>query len=149
MTSTPPPVGAEDEAMLAARKKVEELLRQLREGWLPHDDSPETATDKILNALSHKDFPALRHVQAKLTVKAKDKKLDVFFLESHNGDGSNSELVPRCRTIILMARIFYPHCKGYGAWCQACEESPEMDQSLPSLRKASPPLLRHIQAFYP
>ena len=79
MTSTPPPVGAEDEAMLAARKKVEELLRQLREGRRPHDDSPETATDEILNALSHKDFPALRRVRAKLTVKAKDKKLDVFF----------------------------------------------------------------------
>jgi hypothetical protein len=51
---------AEDEAMLAAQKEVEELLQQLREGQHPHDDSPETATDKILNALSHKDFPALR-----------------------------------------------------------------------------------------
>ena len=79
MTSTPPPVGAEDEAMLAAWNKVEELLWQLREGQRPHDDSPETATDEILNALSHKDFPALCHVQTKLTVKAKDKKLDVFF----------------------------------------------------------------------
>ena len=65
--------------MLAARKGVEELLRQLREGRRPHDNSPETATDEILNALSHKDFPALRRARAKLTVKAKDKKLDVFF----------------------------------------------------------------------
>lgn len=65
--------------MLAARKGVEELLRQLREGRRPHDNSPETATDKILNALSHKDFPALRRARAKLTIKAKDKKLDVFF----------------------------------------------------------------------
>jgi uncharacterized protein (DUF1499 family) len=65
--------------MLAARKEVKELLRQLREGRHPHDDSPETATDEILNALSHKDFPALCRARAKLTVKAKDKKLDVFF----------------------------------------------------------------------
>lgn len=71
--------GAEEEEMLAARKEVEKLLRQLRNGQRPHDDSPETATDEILNALSHKDFPALRCAQAKLTVKAKDKKLDVFF----------------------------------------------------------------------
>jgi len=68
-----------EEAMLAARKGVEELLRQLREGRRPHDDSPETAIDETLNRLSHKDFPALRRARAKLTVKAKDKKLDVFF----------------------------------------------------------------------
>lgn len=65
--------------MVAARKEVEELLRQIREGRHPHDNSPETATDKILNALSHKNFPALRRARAKLMVKAKDKKLDVFF----------------------------------------------------------------------
>ena len=72
-------LGAEEEAMLAAQKEVEKLLRQLRKGQRPHDDSPETTTDEILNALSHKDFPALRCAWAKLTVKAKDKKLDVFF----------------------------------------------------------------------
>ena len=72
-------LGAEEEAMLAARKEVEKLLRQLRKGQRPHDDSPETTTDEILNALSHKDFPALCRARAKLTVKAKDKKLDVFF----------------------------------------------------------------------
>ena len=63
----------------AARKRVEELLRQLREGQRPKDDSPETTTDQFLNALCYKDFPALHCAQAKLTVKAKDKKLDVFF----------------------------------------------------------------------
>jgi hypothetical protein len=67
------------EVTSAARKAVEELLRQLRDGQRPHDDSPETATDEILNGLSYKDFPALRRARAKLTVKAKDKKLDVFF----------------------------------------------------------------------
>ena len=65
--------------MLATWKEVEKLLWQLRNGQCPHDDSPETATDEILNALSNKDFPALLCAQAKLTVKAKDKKLDVFF----------------------------------------------------------------------
>jgi len=63
----------------AARKQVEELLRQLREGRRPKDDSPETTTDQFLNGLCYKDFPALRRARAKLTVKAKDRKLDVFF----------------------------------------------------------------------
>ena len=54
------------------------MLRQLQEGPQPKDDSPETATDQYLNDLCYKDFPALR-TRAKLTVKAKDKKLDVFF----------------------------------------------------------------------
>ena len=65
--------------MSAARKDVEELLRQLREGRHPHDDSLETATDELLNGLSHKDFPALHRARAELMVKAKDKKLDIFF----------------------------------------------------------------------
>jgi hypothetical protein len=55
------------------------LLRQLREGQRPQDDSPETVTDQFLNSLCYKDFPALRRARAKLSVKAKDKKLDVFF----------------------------------------------------------------------
>ena len=63
----------------AARKQVEELLRQLWEGQRLSDNSPETNTDQFLNGLCYKDFPALRHAWAKLTVKAKDKKLDVFF----------------------------------------------------------------------
>lgn len=62
-----------------AQKKVEELLCQLREGKRPHDDSPETNVDQYLNGLCYKDFPSLRRAKAKLTVKGKDKKLDVFF----------------------------------------------------------------------
>lgn len=77
----------------AARKQVEELLRQLREGRRPCDDSPETITDQILNGLSYKDFPSLRRARAKLTVKAKDKNLDVFF---------------RCRITAMIATLnFY------------------------------------------
>jgi hypothetical protein len=63
----------------AARKEVKELLRQLREGKHPRDDSPETICDQVLNGLCYKDFPRLRNAKAKLTLKAKDKKLDVFF----------------------------------------------------------------------
>ena len=55
------------------------MLQQLREGHRPKDNSPETVTDQYLNGLCYKDFPALRRARAKLTVKAKDKKLDVFF----------------------------------------------------------------------
>jgi len=69
----------EDSAAAAARTCVEGLLRQLREGQRPKDNSPETTTDQFLNGLCYKDFPALRHARAKLTVKAKDKTLDVFF----------------------------------------------------------------------
>jgi hypothetical protein len=57
---------------VAARKKVEEMLQQVREGQHPHDDSPETATDQLLNVLCYKDFEALRCAQAKLTIQAKD-----------------------------------------------------------------------------
>jgi hypothetical protein len=62
-----------------AQKEVEKLLRELRKGWHPHDDSPKTTTDQTLNRLSHKDFPSLRCARAKVTVKAKDKNFDVFF----------------------------------------------------------------------
>ena len=64
---------------VVARKQVEELLRQLREGRRLQDNSPETVTDQYLNGLCYRDFPALRRAQARLSVKAKDKKLDVFF----------------------------------------------------------------------
>ncbi|KAF8967562.1 hypothetical protein BDZ97DRAFT_1903395 [Flammula alnicola] len=43
------------------------------------DTVPKDQTNALLNALSYKDFPELRHAQAKLTVKGKDKLLDVFF----------------------------------------------------------------------
>jgi hypothetical protein len=43
------------------------------------DTVPEDQTDSLLNALSYQDFPELRRARAKLTVKSKDKLLDVFF----------------------------------------------------------------------
>ena len=43
------------------------------------DMVPENQTDALLNALSFRDFPELQCAQAKLTVKGKDKLLDVFY----------------------------------------------------------------------
>ncbi|KAG2363590.1 hypothetical protein BDR07DRAFT_1460242 [Suillus spraguei] len=55
------------------------MLEDIWNGRPPSDDSPETFTDSVLNALNYKDFPALRHARAKITVNSKDKKLDVIF----------------------------------------------------------------------
>lgn len=74
-----PAVQDVEDVASAAREEVENLLRMLREGQRPRDDSRETETDQILNKLSHKDFPVLRRAQAKLRIKAKDKKIDIFF----------------------------------------------------------------------
>ena len=45
----------------------------------PLNTTPNDQTDAFLNALSYKDFPELQRACAKLTVKSKDKLLDVFF----------------------------------------------------------------------
>ena len=60
---------------------MEELLAELRKGRCPQDsdEGHENTTDTILNTLNYKDFPALRRACARLSVKAKDKKLDVTF----------------------------------------------------------------------
>lgn len=55
------------------RKQVEELLRNLR------DSSPESATDQALNQYTHTRFPELRQALKELTVKSKDKTIDVTF----------------------------------------------------------------------
>jgi hypothetical protein len=65
--------------MAEARRKVDNMLKDIREGRKPRDGSLETTTDLSLNQLHFKDFPALRRAVAKLTVKSKDQKLDVFF----------------------------------------------------------------------
>ena len=58
---------------------VQQLLDDLREGQKPHDDSEQTQMDQTLDHMNYQDFPALRRAKAALTVKAKDKKLDVVF----------------------------------------------------------------------
>jgi hypothetical protein len=62
-----------------AQRRVNELLQDLREGRKPQDNSPDTASDTALDQLHYKDFPALRWICASLTVKSKDKKIDVLF----------------------------------------------------------------------
>ncbi|KAJ3492884.1 hypothetical protein NLJ89_g11145 [Agrocybe chaxingu] len=69
-----------DTQVRSAKEEVEELLKQLRNRRRPSDDSPETRTDVLLNGLCYKDFPMLHHALAKLTVKSKDKKLDLSYM---------------------------------------------------------------------
>jgi hypothetical protein len=62
-----------------ARERIRELLEDLRQKKHPSDDGLDCAADPHLSVLSYKDFPILRRARAQLTVKGKDKKLDVFF----------------------------------------------------------------------
>ena len=62
-----------------ACENVAELLKELQQGQCPRDDSPETIMDQLLDGLCYKDFPRLQCACTELTVKSKDRKLDVFF----------------------------------------------------------------------
>ena len=72
-------LSSESEIQVDARKKVNELLQELKEGRKPQDDTAPTESDIILNQLNYKDLTKLRRACAALTVKSKDKKLDVLF----------------------------------------------------------------------
>lgn len=43
------------------------------------DNRENTARDNVLNQLSYKDFPRLRKAQVELSLKSKDKRLDVIY----------------------------------------------------------------------
>ncbi|KAJ7780079.1 hypothetical protein DFH07DRAFT_765386 [Mycena maculata] len=58
---------------------LKELLEAIQDDSQILDPTPETATELSLNQLNYKDFPALHRATASLSVKSKDKKLDVFF----------------------------------------------------------------------
>ncbi|KAJ7765468.1 hypothetical protein DFH07DRAFT_770177 [Mycena maculata] len=62
-----------------AHVHLKELLEVIQDGSQILDPTPETATEHSLNQLNYKDFPALHRATASLSVKRKDKKLDVFF----------------------------------------------------------------------
>jgi len=49
----------EKDATAKAHKKVEELLRELREGRKPVDNSLPNESDIVLNRLNYKDLPNL------------------------------------------------------------------------------------------
>ncbi|KAG1765350.1 hypothetical protein EDD22DRAFT_845462 [Suillus occidentalis] len=71
-TVTESPFDHEDE-------QIQKMLEDIWNGQPPCDDSPETFTDSVLNAMDYKDFPALCHARTKIAVSSKDKKLDVVF----------------------------------------------------------------------
>jgi hypothetical protein len=54
------------------------MLKDLCDGKTPHDGTEDTLTERALNQLNYKNFPTLCRALAKLTVKSKDKKIDVF-----------------------------------------------------------------------
>jgi hypothetical protein len=62
-----------------ACETVEQMLRDLRAGQRPKDDTLSTSSDIALDQLHYKDFPALCRVWASLEIKSKDKKINVFF----------------------------------------------------------------------
>ncbi|KAJ7752453.1 hypothetical protein DFH07DRAFT_774392 [Mycena maculata] len=62
-----------------AHVHLKELLEAIQDGSQILDPTPETATERSLNQLNYKDFPALHCATASLSVKSKDKKLDIFF----------------------------------------------------------------------
>ena len=62
-----------------AHEKVKELLHELQEGWKPCNNTFSTESDIILDQLNYKDLPKLRQACTALTVKSKDKRLDILF----------------------------------------------------------------------
>ncbi|KAF8993314.1 hypothetical protein BDQ17DRAFT_1431811 [Cyathus striatus] len=58
-------------------KTIEEMLSDLKAGKRPMGNTEMMPTDKKLE--NWKDMPKLRHAQAALTVRSKDKVFDVFF----------------------------------------------------------------------
>ena len=63
----------------STREQVDDLLREMQNAAKNQDKIPEDKMDDLLNGLSYKDFPALRRARASLSVKSRDKKIDVFF----------------------------------------------------------------------
>jgi hypothetical protein len=62
-----------------AKEQVEDILQEMRKLKRLQETIPKTRTDNLLNGLSYKDFPALRHARAQLNIKSQNKKIDVFF----------------------------------------------------------------------
>ena len=57
---------------------VKEVLNQLRNGSIPHDNTEETPTDCKLNQMNYLDFLMLRKAMVQLNLLAKDKKLNAL-----------------------------------------------------------------------
>lgn len=61
------------------KDRVQGLLEDLKHKRIQKDISPDSQIDTQLNRLLYKDFPKLQQARTELTVKSKDKVLDVFF----------------------------------------------------------------------
>jgi len=70
---------SEEKECLHCQNAIAEMLKDLKAGKMPHNNSPETSTDQALNQLNYKNLPTLQRALAKLKVKSKDKKIDVTF----------------------------------------------------------------------
>lgn len=64
---------------IEARNKIDSFLKEIRAGDIPEYLSERTATDLALESLNWKDLPALRRAHASLSIKAKDKKINLVF----------------------------------------------------------------------
>jgi hypothetical protein len=68
-----PKNGQRDSKTFIEADTINALLRNLQ------DNGPVAASEAALNLLSYRDFPKLQRAQAGLTVKSRDKKIDVVF----------------------------------------------------------------------
>lgn len=106
----------EKDAMAKAHKKVEELLCELREGRKQVDNSLPNESNIVLDHLDYKDLPNLQFAQAELSVKAKDKKLDVLFHAQITGmvGTLNLYLNPQLSYTWCKASLIMSKSQGYG-----------------------------------
>ncbi len=75
-----PPVPNDEECMdpvNIAHVCLREMLEAIRNNDSPSDTSPETVSDRALNQLHYRDFPALQRAAAHLEVKSKNRKHNV------------------------------------------------------------------------
>lgn len=105
-----------------AAKVVEEMLRDLREGKTPQDNTEETATDRLLDQMSYQDFPCLRKAMAKLNVLIKDKKLDIFLRAQLTGMAAtlNLYLDSQLSCTWRQASMIVAKSQGHGAYRARC-----------------------------
>lgn len=70
---------ASSQSAVQMTREMQQMVKDLRDGVWPKDDGTETTLDAELNKMSYLDFEGLHKACAKLTVKSKDKMLDVVF----------------------------------------------------------------------
>ena len=70
---------ASDQPVFNMTREMQQMIQNLWDGVRPQDNGMDTMSDAKLNELSYLDFKGLHKACAKLTVKLKDKMLDVVF----------------------------------------------------------------------